>query len=122
MADLFEFLIGTGLRKGEALGLHWDDVHLAERVLYVRCTLSAIDNNHLVITTPKTRTSRNWSPSHPASPPHSSTGPGQEPAATATPAIHSPDSSSADPTADPCGPTPSSTGSGNSPKRLVCRG
>ena len=26
MADLFEFLIGTGLRKGEALGLHWDDV------------------------------------------------------------------------------------------------
>ncbi|MCM9083193.1 site-specific integrase [Streptomyces spororaveus] len=60
MADLFEFLIGTGMRKGEALGLHWDDVHLRERVLYVRCTLSAIDNNHLVITTPKTRTSRNW--------------------------------------------------------------
>ncbi len=60
MADLFEFLIGTGLRKGEALGLHWDDVHLRERVLYVRCTLSAIDNNHLVITSPKTRTSKNW--------------------------------------------------------------
>ncbi|MFI8275601.1 tyrosine-type recombinase/integrase [Streptomyces sp. NPDC085929] len=60
MADLFEFLIGTGMRKGEALGLHWDDVHLAERVLYVRCTLSAIDNNRLVITTPKTRTSRGW--------------------------------------------------------------
>ncbi|MCY0942010.1 site-specific integrase [Streptomyces antarcticus] len=60
MADLFEFLIGTGMRKGEALGLHWDDVHLRERVLYVRCTLSAIDNNHLVITSPKTRTSKNW--------------------------------------------------------------
>lgn len=60
MADLFEFLIGTGLRKGEALGLHWDDVHLSERVLYVRCTLSAIDNNRLVITPPKTRSSRNW--------------------------------------------------------------
>ncbi len=60
MADLFELLIGTGLRKGEALGLHWDDVHLREGVLYVRCTLSAIDNNRLVITAPKTRSSRNW--------------------------------------------------------------
>ncbi|MFI9584259.1 tyrosine recombinase XerC [Streptomyces sp. NPDC052236] len=60
MADLFELLIGTGLRKGEALGLHWDNVHLPEQVLYVRCTLSAIDNNQLVITTPKTRTSKNW--------------------------------------------------------------
>jgi integrase len=60
MADLFEFLIGTGLRKGKALGLHWDNVHLTERVLYVWCTLSAIDNNQLVITTPKTRTSKNW--------------------------------------------------------------
>ncbi|GAA3374439.1 hypothetical protein GCM10017750_07870 [Streptomyces racemochromogenes] len=29
-----------------------------EHVLYVRCTLSAIDNNHLVITTPKTPSSR----------------------------------------------------------------
>jgi integrase len=60
MADLFEVLIGTGMRKGEALGLHWDDVHLDQGVLYVRCTLSAIDNNHLVITTPKTRSSRGW--------------------------------------------------------------
>ncbi|MEU7599446.1 tyrosine-type recombinase/integrase [Streptomyces sp. NPDC041003] len=60
MADLFEFLIGTGMREGEALGLHWDDVHLTERVLYVRCTLSAIDNNHLVMTSPKTRAGRNW--------------------------------------------------------------
>jgi integrase len=60
MANLFEFLIGTGMRKGEALGLHWDDIHLSEGVLYVRSTLSAIDNNRLVLTTPKTRSSRNW--------------------------------------------------------------
>jgi integrase len=60
MADLFEFLIGTGMRKGGALGLHWNDVHLDQGVLYVRCTLSAVDNNRLVITTPKTRSSRGW--------------------------------------------------------------
>lgn len=122
MADLFEFLIGTGLRKGEALALHWDDVHLAERVLYVRCTLSAIDNNHLVITTPKTRTSRTGSPSHPASPPPSNTGPDQGLTPTAAQATRSPDSSSADPTASRCGPTPSSTGSGSCPKKPACHG
>ncbi|WP_218940529.1 tyrosine recombinase XerC [Streptomyces sp. Ru87] len=60
VADLFEVLIGTGMRKGEALGLHWNDVHLNQGVLYVRCTLSATDNNHLVLTTPKTRSSRGW--------------------------------------------------------------
>ncbi|MCX4416731.1 site-specific integrase [[Kitasatospora] papulosa] len=60
MADLFEVLIGTGMRKGEALGLHWNDVHLDQGVLYIRCTLSAVDNNRLVLTTPKTRSSRGW--------------------------------------------------------------
>ncbi|MGV9315662.1 tyrosine-type recombinase/integrase [Streptomyces sp. NPDC003691] len=60
MADLFEVLIGTGIRKGEALGLHWNDVHLDQGMLYIRRTLSAIDNNRLVITTPKTRSSRGW--------------------------------------------------------------
>jgi integrase len=60
LADLCEVLIGTGMRKGEALGLHWDDVHLEAGVLYVRYTLSCVDNNRLVITSPKTRNSRNW--------------------------------------------------------------
>ncbi|MFE5583997.1 hypothetical protein [Kitasatospora sp. NPDC056531] len=32
-ADLIEILIGTGIRKGEALTLHWTDVHLPDRVL-----------------------------------------------------------------------------------------
>lgn len=48
------------MRKGEALGLHWADVHLDEQVLYVRYTLSAINNTRLIITTPKTRASKNW--------------------------------------------------------------
>ncbi|MCM2425068.1 tyrosine-type recombinase/integrase [Streptomyces sp. RKAG337] len=60
MADLVEVLIGTGIRKGEALGLHWNDVHPSQGVLYIRYTLSAVDNNQLVLTTPKTRTSKTW--------------------------------------------------------------
>nr|WP_237509352.1 site-specific integrase [Streptomyces sp. SID8382] len=60
IADLCELLIGTGMRKGEALGLHWADVHLPEQVLYVRYALSAVNNTRLVITTPKTRASKNW--------------------------------------------------------------
>lgn len=60
MSDLFELLLGTGLRRGEALGLHWADVHLAERMLFVRWNLTAIDNNHLHLGKPKTKASRNW--------------------------------------------------------------
>ncbi|MFG2917953.1 tyrosine-type recombinase/integrase [Kitasatospora sp. NPDC048298] len=59
-ADLAELMIGTGIRKGEALALHWDDVHLPDRVLFVRATLSAIDNNQLLLTAPKTKASRMW--------------------------------------------------------------
>ncbi|MEU6844829.1 site-specific integrase [Streptomyces sp. NPDC046716] len=59
-ADLVELLIGTGLRKGEALALHWSDVQLDQNRLYTRWTLSAVDNNQLVMTTPKTRSSRDW--------------------------------------------------------------
>ncbi|MFE2352095.1 tyrosine-type recombinase/integrase [Kitasatospora cineracea] len=59
-ADLAELMITTGLRKGEALALHWDDVHQAEGVLFVRHTLAAVDNNQLVLTTPKTPHSKAW--------------------------------------------------------------
>ncbi|MGW6915004.1 tyrosine-type recombinase/integrase [Kitasatospora sp. NPDC054939] len=61
-ADLFEVIIGTGLRKGEALGLQRPCVRLDDRVMYIRHTLSAVDNNELVLTAPKTRKSRNWVP------------------------------------------------------------
>jgi integrase len=53
-------LIGTGMRRGEALGLHWADVHLDERLLYVRYTLSNINNTTSVFTAPKTRSSQAW--------------------------------------------------------------
>ncbi len=60
LTDLFEVLIGTGLRKGEALALHWADVHLDEAVLFVRYTLSNIRNTTPVMTSPKTKSSHAW--------------------------------------------------------------
>ncbi|QLH20695.1 tyrosine recombinase XerC [Streptomyces sp. Rer75] len=49
IADLFELLLGTGMRRGEGLGLHWTDVHLAERMLLVRWSLTAVNNNRLYL-------------------------------------------------------------------------
>ncbi|MCX5078541.1 tyrosine-type recombinase/integrase [Streptomyces sp. NBC_00424] len=40
--------------------LRWRDVHLREGLLFVRWTLSAIDNNTLSLTAPKTPASRQW--------------------------------------------------------------
>ena len=57
LADLFEVVIGTGLRRGEALALHWADVDLDARVLVVhplRGTLSDVAGR-LMFTAPKTK-------------------------------------------------------------------
>jgi len=60
LADLFEVVIGTGLRRGEVLGLHWSDVHLMERTFFVRYSLSAVNNSTYHLGPPKTRASMNW--------------------------------------------------------------
>lgn len=60
LADLFEVLLCTSMRRGEALGLHWTDVHLTEKVLLVRWNLTAVDNNQLYLGRPKTKASRSW--------------------------------------------------------------
>ncbi|MEU5385494.1 tyrosine-type recombinase/integrase [Kitasatospora cineracea] len=57
-ADLFETIIGTGLRRGEALGLQRPRVRIDDRVMFIRHTLSAMDNHELVLTAPKTKESR----------------------------------------------------------------
>jgi len=57
LADLFEVIIGTGLRRGEALALRWAYVDLDARVLFVhplRGTLSDVAG-HLMFTAPKTK-------------------------------------------------------------------
>lgn len=60
LAELYELIICTGMRKGEALALHWADVDLDDRLLFVRYTLSNINNTTPVFTTPKTKSSHTW--------------------------------------------------------------
>ncbi|MCX4688564.1 site-specific integrase [Kitasatospora purpeofusca] len=60
LTDLFEVMLGTGMRRGEVLALHWSDVHLMDRKLYVRWTLAAIDNGTIHLREPKTEASRAW--------------------------------------------------------------
>src|SRR5262249_20229879 len=50
-------IAGTGLRRGEALALHWSDVDLDDSVLVVRGTLGRVDGK-LIISEPKTDRSR----------------------------------------------------------------
>ncbi|MEY9947193.1 tyrosine-type recombinase/integrase [Kitasatospora sp. GAS1066B] len=58
LTDLFEVMLGTGMRRGEILALHWSDVHLMDRKLYVRWTLAAIDNGKIHLREPKTEAGR----------------------------------------------------------------
>jgi integrase len=56
-------IAGTGLRKGECLGLSWTDVDLDAATLTVRSTLARVDGQ-LVCSTPKTARSRRVVPLH----------------------------------------------------------
>ncbi|WP_183107227.1 tyrosine recombinase XerC [Streptomyces sp. 1114.5] len=60
LTDLFEVILGTGMRRGEVLALHWEDVHLMDHQLFVRWTLAAVNNNSLTFGQPKTEASRAW--------------------------------------------------------------
>ncbi|MGH3569410.1 MAG: site-specific integrase [Pseudonocardia sp.] len=60
LTELFELIVCTGMRKGEALAVHWADVDLDARLLFVRWTLSNVNNTTPVFTAPKTRSSHAW--------------------------------------------------------------
>jgi integrase len=56
---LLVLLLGSGLRRGEALGLHWRDVDLAAGHVWVRWSLVRI-GGRLVFAVPKTERSRRF--------------------------------------------------------------
>jgi len=57
LAPLLVFLLGTGARRGEALGLHWRDVDLDAATARIRWTVSRTSDG-LTLTEPKTAKSR----------------------------------------------------------------
>ena len=58
---LFEFLVHTGMRRGEALALTWADIDLGERLVRIRGTLARIDGE-LTVLEPKSAKSRRTIP------------------------------------------------------------
>lgn len=59
---LWVTIASTGLRRGEALALRWEDVELDGLTLSVRGTVSRVDGQGLVVTSPKSRRSRRTLP------------------------------------------------------------
>jgi integrase len=59
--NVLALIAATGMRRGEALALHWDQVDLNNGVLLVRGTLGRVGGK-LVITEPKTDRSRRTIP------------------------------------------------------------
>ena len=60
-APFFDFLLNTGLRRGEALALKWADIDMHNRLLRVRGTLARV-NGDLRVTDPKSEKSRRTVP------------------------------------------------------------
>ena len=58
---LFELMVNTALRRGEALALQWRDVDLDRRTLFVRGTLVRLDGQ-LLVTEPKSKRARRHVP------------------------------------------------------------
>jgi integrase len=55
LPDLVRFLLGTGVRLGEALGVQWSDVDLAHQVVHIRRTVVRVKGRGILAKAPKTR-------------------------------------------------------------------
>lgn len=55
---LYVLTLSCGLRRGEVLALHWEDVNLDKKVLHVRYSLQQLKGKGLVITEVKNESSR----------------------------------------------------------------
>jgi len=63
---LFELMLNTGLRPGEALGLKWTDIDFDKGRLHVQRSLSRPRGDHWQLTEPKTARSRRTIPLPPS--------------------------------------------------------
>ena len=54
---LFRLLAFSGMRKGEALALNWQDINFKESTIRINKTLSKGINDRIILQTPKTKTS-----------------------------------------------------------------
>jgi integrase len=55
---LLTLALATGMREGELLALHWQEIDLEKRVLQVRYTVGYINHQGIVISEPKTENGR----------------------------------------------------------------
>jgi integrase len=55
LPGLARFLLGTGCRLGEAVGVHWEDVDLERQILHVRRTILRVRGQGLIAKRPKSR-------------------------------------------------------------------
>ena len=56
---MMKFLLYTGVRSGEMLGLQWQDIDFENNVIHIVHTLSDVGGNHF-LTTPKTKKSKRY--------------------------------------------------------------
>jgi integrase len=55
---IYPLAAGTGLREGELLGLHWQDVSIENEIIQVQQAVHHLVGKGLVIVEPKSETSR----------------------------------------------------------------